>query len=1101
MEFKNLAYRAEYSLGKKQISFWLIILIVFLSFILIPVSIVAQQNYIRFNHLTRDNGLSSNRINFIAEDSLGFIWFATEEGLDRFDGYEIKNFTKFFPEEKGYSDYATNYILEDIKKPNLWIATRKGLVYFDRKNNTFHLTVKPFNPSSSGIKNITTLCFDSKQNIWIGTLNGLYSWNNNKHQLITLVAPNQKQYSRINTLYKDNNGKMWVGSDSGLFCFKEKDSTFTRYYSNRFKYITLVKQDSLNHFIVGSKNSGLFFLDNSSEMKIIRHLAKENGYFANNRVADVIPVSHDLYYILIRDGGLYVYNYLTNKIKYFAYDIHNPDGMNSTALISGLKSSQGIIWIGTYNSGINYYDNMQKKFMLFKVNFKKDGLFNNNVRALAEDSDGYIWVGTKERGGLSRFDKTKGTFLNYKKSNKKDGLRDDFVFSICDINRKKLLVGTFRAGLAEFDKKTQKFKYFTHKPSQPNSLFDNRVYLIYKDKENKIWIGNYVNLQLFNLKKRTFYTMPNILRPRCICEEDKNHLWIGSQNYGIYLFDKKSKTFVRYYHHANDTNSLICNDIYAIVKDKHGNIWIGTKQGLDKMNIRTKQFTHYTKKNGLASNWIRALQIDQQDNIWVSTSNGISKFEMKDHRIHNYDISDNLQGNEFERYVSLKTHDGFILFGGHNGFNIFKPEQIIDNKQIPPVYIKEIQTLNKKYLRGEKASLLNRNLLFSKKITLNHNQSEFTIRFLALNYTSPFKNQYAYRLEGFDQNWIYTGNVRSAVFTNIPPGDYIFHVKASNNDNYWNEQGDSLEIVILPPFWQTAWAYIIYGITFLFLFLLLRKIISVRIQQKNLLEFERLDKKRIQEINHMKLQFFTNISHEFRTPLTLISSPLEQLINYNTTTEKQQKYYLTIIKHNVDRLLFLVNELMDFRKSEQGRLKLHISQNDIVLNVKENIACFELKMKKKNISVSFNQEVESPMVWFDESIINKIIFNLLSNAVKFTNKNGLININLKIKDGIAQFSITNSGTGIPTKDLPHIFERFYQLEDNYLGHTGTGIGLTFSKRLIETHKGAIKVTSQLNKSTTFSITFPIKYEVYKDEIIIEKKRQTTEFYPTISSLQ
>ena len=1043
--------------------------------------VYAQNTSLYFNHLTRDDGLLSNRVNYILEDSLGFIWFATEEGLEKFDGYGFETYADFLANNNTTPDNAVNFILEDTKKPNLWIATHQGLVYFDRYKDKFKLVLSDeFKNRPSETINITSLCFDHADNLWIGTLNGLFIWNTRTQILTRLISGNQGSYSRIFTLFTDNQGVVWVGSDKGIYKYIKAKKQLQHCYT-AISFVRVIKQDSKGNFWIGTDNAGLYRVDGLSNNGFKQHFSKENGSFVSNRISGVIEDKPGIYFILVRDGGLYRYDDDNNRLTFYPYDLHNPNGINSTALITSFKSSQNIIWIGTYNSGVNYLDRAQKQFMLYRVNFKKDGLLNNNIRALAEDSQGYIWIGTKEGGGLSRFDKEKGTFKNYAKTNEENKLRDDYIFSLFEMDSKRLLVGTFREGLAVFNKKKEIFKYYTHIDGDKHSLSDNRVYTIFKDSEKTIWIGNYYNLQIFKPGNGSFETIDDVKRPRCICEENGNKIWVGTKDNGIYLVDKQKKVEKHILNITSDTNSISSNDIYALVKDQHNNLWIGTKRGLNKLNIKNNTITRYTQKEGLPANWIRGILVDDKGNVWASTTNGIIRFDVKHGVFHNYDVKDRLQGNEFERYVALKTHDSYMLFGGHNGFNIFKPEDIIDNKIIPPVYITGISLLNEKVSVGAGNSPLNENILFAKHLTLNYNQPVVTINYAALNYTSPEKNQYAYKLDGFVQDWVFTGNNRSAVFTNIPPGDYTFHVIGSNNDGYWNKKGASIEITILPPPWKTVWAYIIYSVLLVLIVLLIRRIMIVRIEQKKLLEFERMDKKRIQEINQSKLRFFTNISHEFRTPLTLISSPLNKLLESENYTE-EQSYLFRLINNNVKRLLILVNELMDFRKTEYGQYKLNVSHNDLVEEIEESIECFFEKAGEKGIDLSFEHPEKPVSAWFDKNIIDKVLFNLLSNAVKYTQKEGNINLRLVVKENRkALVSINNSGKGIPEDKIVNIFDRFFQVEEEHQPDTGTGIGLAFSKRLIETHKGSITAHSIPGELTTFTIEFPVYKEAYQDE--------------------
>jgi signal transduction histidine kinase/ligand-binding sensor domain-containing protein/DNA-binding response OmpR family regulator len=1061
--------------------------LLFLIFITHP---VISQNYpLYFEHLTRDDGLSSNRVNHITEDSLGFIWFGTEEGLNKYDGYSFESVNDFLVDMNSLQDLAINFILEDLTKPNLWLATRNGLIYFNRYQNKFEKLPGTDLDNTTASSNITSLCFDKAGNLWIATINGLYMRDHKTQRIKALIKSGKGKYSKILTVYHDQKNRMWIGSNSGIFLFNEKSQTFKKYFDlPDMKMVTIITEDRKGNFWIGTDQSGLFIGTDKNGGTLLKRLSKKNGKLASNRIYGIIKNTPDSYFVLVRDGGLYEYNYEDDHLKYYPYDIHNPDGINSTALITGFKSSNNIIWIGTYNSGVNYLDKSQKRFILYHVNFKEDGLFNNNIRALAEDSEGYVWIGTKEGGGLSRFDKSKGTFRNYIKSDRPGGLLDDYIFSICELDKNELLIGTFREGLARFNKKTEKFVYYTHQKDNYNSLSDNRVYVIFKDKKGTVWVGNYFDLQTFDPKTGLFKTLEGIFRPRCFWQH-QNQLWIGTRGDGIYALDDQYRILHHFTYNPADSTGLSSDDIYTI-RGSGDTLWFGTRHGLNRLILSKNQLHTFTVNDGLPSNWIRGMEIDNQGNIWVSTSKGLSKLDMNTGKFHNYDVRDRLQGNEFERYVSLKTHDGYLLFGGHNGFNIFKPEDITDNTSIPPVYITDISLFNKSLKPGINGSPLKNDILFTDNLILNYDQSAITFHYVALNYTSPEKNHYKYILEGFEEKWNDAGTNTFAVYTNIPPGKYTFKVTGSNNDNYWNTKGASLNITVTPPFWKTGWAYFFYFLLIASIIYTVRRIVIFRIEQNKLLEYERLDKERLKEMNQSKLRFFTNISHEFRTPLTLISGPLEKL-QKEKTLDGPHQYLLELVINNVKRLLLLMNELMDFRKAEHGLLKLHISKHDLIENIKESLSCFEEKAKEKQLKITHNFNIpENGEFWYDKNILDKILFNLLSNAIKYTPENGIIKIKLTVNDdGNAFISVANNGKGIPEDKLENIFERFYQLDGDNNLYEGTGIGLTFSKRLIEAHKGTISVESTPDEWTTFTIKFPVRKGLFDEKELSENANQ------------
>ncbi|MCF8392181.1 MAG: response regulator, partial [Bacteroidales bacterium] len=696
------------------------------------------------------------------------------------------------------------------------------------------------------------------------------------------------------------------------------------------------------------------------------------------------------------------------------------------------------------------------------------------------------WIGTKEEGGLSRFDRKSNSFKNYKRNYKANGLTDDYIFSISELDSVRLLIGTFNKGMAIFNKSRESFEYFINDPTDSLSIEDNRVYVIFKDIDERIWVGHQSFLQEFIPSTKKFKTIAQIRTPKCIINQNSNSLWVGTRTRGLFLYNKESGSIKEYKYDPENTNSISSNDIFSIRKDNQENLWIGTKHGLCKLNISNDSITRYFEQDGLASNWICALEIDNENNLWASTINGLSKFDLKINKFRNYDVKDGLQGNEFEGYVSLTTKDGQILFGGRNGFNIFSPSSITNNRTVPNIVLTGFKLFNKEVIIGEPNSPLEKHISKIDKLKLKHDQSAFTIEYTALNYTSPEKNQYKYILEGFDKDWISAGNMRSAIYTNIPPGNYTFRVIGSNNDDYWNEQGSSLHIEVLPPPWKTDLAYFFYVLILLLLFFSIRKMLIIRIEQKQLIEFERKDKNRIQELNNLKLRFFTNIAHEFRTPLTLISGPIEKLLSFKNDND-EQRYLLTLMHNNVKRLLQLINELMDFRKAENEKLKLHVSQNDPVKLVEDIIQCFEDSVIEKCASLHFNHQLpENAAYWFDFSIIEKIVFNLLSNALKHTPQGGRVGIDISVKNNFMEISVSDSGKGISKENMEGIFERFFQVDEGTASNlAGSGIGLAFSKRLIEVHHGTIAVDSLLNIGSKFTIQFPVSMNSYnQSEIVI-----------------
>lgn len=1043
-----------------------------------------------FNHLTKDEGLSSNRVNCIYEDSQGFIWFGTEDGLNRYDGYAFEVFRNDPDVNTSISDNTIVDITEDKKTGNLLVATRGGLMLFDRSLNIFRsIFDKELELSPDRNFDINKMCLDAGGNLFVATRHGLFYFDLAEekflhHYSYKPESENSIGHPVISTIMKATDGRIWLGHPNGVDILDLSFNTIDQFNSEiEIANVVTLFEDHEGGIWIGSDQSGLFYFPDATNPAHY-HYSMESGELMGNRIHGIVERTDESYLIIGRDDGLYEYNKRDHLFSRYILDIHDRNSINSKALISIYRSSAGIIWIGTYNSGINFIDNHRKHFEHYRVDFRETGMFNNNVRAMSEDSDGYIWLGTKEGGGLSRFDRESKSFKNIKKSENPYGLRDDYVFSICELDADRLLIGTLREGLAIFNKDSERFTYFSHNPNDPYSLSNNRVYVIHKDLEGLIWVGSFHDLQLFNPATGKFHLIDGINNPKCILQENERYIWIGTRYNGLFQYDKELKSYKVYRYASDNPNSIPNNDVSAISMDKYNGLWVGTKRGLCRIDLATDSITRYFENDGLASNWVCGIEIDDQDNVWISTVDGLSKYDIKLKEFSNYDVKDGLQSNEFETFVSLKTSDGYMLFGGRNGFNMFLPENISDNTNIPEVIITSFQLYNEEVPVGQPGSPLQQHISRTSNIRLKYNQSAFTFKYSALNFTSPEKNQYSYILHGFDKDWIQAGTGRTAVYTNIPPGSYTFQVIGSNNDGYWNTEGASLDILITPPPWKSDLAYLIYIVILAGLFLLIRRILIIRIEQRQMLEFERKDKERIQELNQIKLRFFTNISHEFRTPLTLISGPLEKLMSYQDEND-EKRYLLKIMRNNVKRLLLLINELMDFRKAEQEKLKLHIANHDPVKFINEIIHCFEENALSKNISIYFNHDLKGRSdFWFDKAVIDKVIFNLMSNAMKYSQHGGRIILDMFPDGDFLYISVSDSGKGISKKDIEGVFERFYRVEDpQKLDLYGTGIGLAFSKRLLSAHKGDIEVESMINIGSKFTIHFPVASELYdKDEI-------------------
>ncbi len=721
--------------------------------------------------------------------------------------------------------------------------------------------------------------------------------------------------------------------------------------------------------------------------------------------------------------------------------------LNGTSVTRILEEKNRNIWIGTNGSGIYLFESDNKSYKHFpKIpeNFQKVG--GTSVFAIYEDSKGIIWTGTY-KGGLCRYDKKSGLFVSYLPNPENpNSISHNDVRDILEDKEGKLWIATNGGGLNLFDRDKQIFYHFRHNPARTNSIISNYCLKILEDKKGNLWIGTYEGLSVFNSKNRKF---------------------------------------INYSHNNNIKNSLSNDWIYSILEDSKSNIWIGTAEGFDLFEPATQSFKHYYNFNGLPDNTINGILEDNNCNLWLSTNNGISKFDPAHNVFTNYDYRDGLQGKEFFYGSCFKSRDGTMFFGGLSGINIFDPGNIVLNDYKPPVVIKNIKINNK---------LLNRrDWLFSEnpKIVLSYKQNTISFDFAALNYIEPQRNLYSYKLEGFNTDWVFAGTQTTCTYTNLSPGGYVFMVKGSNNDDVWNNRGAIITLIIKAPLWKTYWAYSFYILILFAMLYLYTKYTIVKISTKKDFLLEHYKREKSEELNQLKIKFFTNVTHEFRTPLTLIIAPLEKMMNSKKTNKNQ----LLLIYKNAKRLLHLVNQLMEFRKIDSKNLNLKVQKGDIVDFIKQVTDAFTGLAKQKQISFEFNPLIDSIELWFDHDKVEKILYNLLSNAFKFTPKNGRISVTVGNTEDTGlpgdkqskyvEIIVKDTGIGIPDEDLTKIYSEFYQV-NNHSGQIGTGIGLALTKELVELHKGKITVTSELQKGSCFTVYLPVGNKHFSADIISDE---------------
>ncbi|WP_195715262.1 hybrid sensor histidine kinase/response regulator transcription factor [Ancylomarina sp. 16SWW S1-10-2] len=1059
---------------------------------------VTAQKYFPFKHYNYENGLLSNTVNSITQDKDDFIWIGTSEGLCRFNGCSFDNFQNIPGDSTSIADNFISSIAEDISRNCLWLVTSTGISKFDKNNYQFQNYIistsvsTSYTPFARG-----SVCVDSKGNVWVEGFNegfseGLFRYNPEEDMFINISKNNKNVPQNLTAIYEDKNERLWLGSEKGLYYYIPQTNSFKQveYITNNKDqlYVTTLFADSENKLWIGSKQSNsLYVCVNDSISKFFEPNLETTEY---NWISSISSYNKDIILAGIRDFGVLVLNQVTGKSHFLQPDLYNPKGIKSKTPRTMFTDKFGNLWIGSYNNGLNFIDRHRKLFDHYHFDYTSNGLMSNSVRALFEDTDGEIWIGTKEGGGISRFNAKKGIFDNYKADKTKNKWIDnDIIIAINELEPGKLLIGTFGSGIFTYHKNENYFSQFATASDNKNSISNNNVYSLYKDFNGKIWIGNNSFVDIYNPTTKQFSHLKNVTYARCFLDIG-DYVLIGTWSNGVYLYNKANGKAQIY--DLKDSNNTLNNKIRinGITQDVNKNIWLATNKGLVEHNFKTKTNKIYDEKDGLSNDYICAVLPDDYNNIWVSTKGGISKLNTTDNTFKNYDKNDGLQSNVFEEFVSLKTSGGKLLFSGPNGFNIFHPDSIKDNPNIPNVVISEMYVLNEPVKIGEPNSPLTKHISLTKELELTYEQSSFSFEFIGINYTSSENNQYRYKLEGYDTDWKNAKHNRIATYTHVPAGNYIFKVIASNNDGLWNNEGSSIAIKIWPPFWKSKIAMVIYFIILLLSLSLFAVIITYRANHEHKLKVEILEKQRIEEAGKMRLKFFTNISHELRTPLTLITAPLESLINYETK-DQQLKALIMGMNRNAQRLLRLINQLMDYRSVEKNRIKLRVSKGTILADSQEILNSFSYVAQNKNITLHFttknDQEIES---WYDFGILEKILFNLLSNAIKFTNKGGTIELNIQIENGQATIKIKDDGIGIAPNLLDKVFDRFYTTDFVDYHQTGTGIGLSFTKSLIDLHRGSINVESVINEGSCFTVIIPVAKTAFsKDELSTITKKQ------------
>lgn len=1079
---------------------------IWLSLLLQSLSALAQSEYFNFSKFDTYTGLSHNQVNTILKDADGFVWFGTMSGLNRYDGYSCRIFRKNYNDSSSLLDNSVQMLYE-FPDGRMYVMTNAGPCIYDSRREKFNADYnRILNEMGLPSGLIVNIRKGNNGRYWILYYNNdlyLYSTEDKKARFFS-KDPRFKLTEQIASVRETKDGKLWLVYQDGFL--QQYDIGLNRIIFPSKTLQNLIKErNPYNIFIdadgdiwLWGLNNGVFLFQPS--FNSIRRF-NENTFpsrLNTNLVSQVTQDNNGLIWVATDHGGIN----LINKKEGFStsYLLNDPKDLRSlsqNSITTMYKDDYGIIWLGTYKQGVNYLNGNRVLFPLYRHQESNvNSLPYDDVNRFVEDRSGNIWIGTNG-GGLIFFDRKQNRYKQYLHDPANtNSISSNVIVSLWIDHTGLIWIGTYFGGLNSFDGK--KFMHYRHNDNDSSSLASDNVWEIFEDRDQNLWIGTLGGgLDLFDRQTNRFKHNQNAGNPQngqlvsnyvsSILQDKEGKLWIGTSG-GVSIIGK-DKTISGYYQSANNKFSLSNNNVNCLLEDSKGGVWVGTREGLNLFNKSTNEFQRFTISDGLPDNMILNVLEDNHQTLWISTPNGVCNVIPKQGKsglvlsVINYDESNNLQNREFNDNAALKTNSGELIFGGPSGFNIINPDKIQKPVYHPKLIFTGLQILNNNVEPGEVINnrvLLQQSLSQLQTIGLKYKENVFSIEFASLDFGHSAGDKYAYMMEGFNSDWLYAdGTQRRATYTNLNPGHYTFKVKVLNRDGVWSEE-KALGINIEPPFWRTTVAYIIYALILAGLFLLARRITLERIHMRYEVKNQRQEAERAHSLEQLKTKFFTNVSHEFRTPLTLIISPLDKIINQ--TPDEENRKQLNLVQRNARRLLSLVNQLLDFRKMEVQEINLHPAIGDIIGFSKEISHSFVDIAEKKNIGFSFSSTIESLEIYFDRDKFEKILFNLLSNAFKYTPDNGTVSIHLGYEppvngetDGTLAIEIKDTGIGIPVGMQEKIFERFFQTDvPQSMVNQGTGIGLAITKEFVRLHNGIITVKSEPEKGACFTVLLPAK---------------------------
>ena len=1038
--------------------FFLFLLIAFFSSYFLS----AQEYY--FKHFQVEEGLSNNTVLTSIQDNDGFMWFGTKDGLNRFDGYRFKTYRS---NGNPLHSLGSNYIQSlHEHKGTIWVGTDKGLYHYNKKQDQFTILNEAINDRINDINH------DRKGNIWFISGNILYKYATQKKETTTF---NPNKYFATTSITRDPKGEIWVSSLNKIYHYSEENLSFENVVlnppSNKINFrITCIYAVDAENIVIGTQDHGVLIYNRRNKSTgELKFDIKEPVFVRQFRKRG----NNELW--IASESGVYVYNLKTRTAVNLKKNYNDPYAISDNATYSITIDKEDGIWIGTYFGGINYH---QKQYTQFKKYFPQKGhnsISGSAVREIHKDDYGDIWIGTED-AGLNRFNPKTQQFTSYPVS----------YYNIHALlpRKDKIWVGTFEHGLDVLDRNSGAVIRHYSANDPKSGLHSNFIFSFYEMKNKELIVITTLGLYRYNEQADTFEILkffPETYHYTNFKEDSDGNLWAGSYRDGLLFYNPKTKKKEVFTYDYKNPDGISNNTINTIFEDSSKNLWIATENGLNLVNRQNHTFKKFTTKNGMPSNVFYSILEDDEKNLWLTTSKGLVKFGPDHKTIKIFTTANGLLSDQFNYNSAFKNENGDMYFGNLNGMISFNPKHFTKNKYTPFIYITNLQISNKDIEANAPDSPINQSISFIDELELNNNQSSFNLEFASLNFTAPELTEYWYKLEDVNKDWVYLERNNKVFFTELAPGDYVFKVKSLNSFGVWSKEV-KLKIRILPPFYASNYAYLLYFLLLCAAFYYIIRYSQNLTQIKNNRKIKHLNDEKEKEIYQAKIDFFTNVAHEIRTPLTLIKGPLEKLLGleYQQTEVPQ---HLSIMKKNTSRLLKLVNELLDFRKSEIGGLKLTFVEANISSQVRNLHLRFSQLIEERGLQFDLELGEKDIHAFVDKEAFKKILSNLISNAIKYSKDK--VSISLFRDEKKLTLIVKNDGNIIPIHLKDKIFEPFFRVDDSSTA-SGTGIGLSLAHSLAQLHNGNLQLVADSNFNV-FELTVPLHQ---KEEFMFYAESET-----------